>query len=140
MAQTEKERTLLEALNYAHLHELPAEWNKKDHWIKAIGLTNRSSGLQSYAILRMDGSGNYHAVKDFRFDGLRSIVAIYPYIYVDSQFLPKFTQKQTDEKHEYIAKISGKSIEEVKNLSAKEQKAIMAEYAIKMQLASEPPK
>lgn len=138
MTQTEKERTLLEALNYAHLHELPAEWNKKDPWIKAIALTNRSSGLQSYAILRTNGSDGYHAVKDFRFDGLRSIVAIYPYIYVDAQFLPKFTLKQINEKHEYIAKISGKTIEEVKALSAKEQKTIMVEYAIKMQLANEP--
>lgn len=137
--KNQKESTLKEALNYAHLHELPAKWDNKALWIKAIGLVTRMNGrVQSYVILRREASGRYFTVKDFSLDAIRSIDEIYPYIYIDSQFLPKFTTQQADEKHEYIARISGKSIEEVKNLSAKRQKEIMVDYAMKIQLNSEP--
>ncbi len=137
--KNQKEETLIQALNYAHLHELPDKWDNKSLWIKAIGLvTRRNGGVQSYVILRREADGRICTIKDFSLDAIRSIDEVYPYIYIDSQFLPKFTTQQRDEKHEYIARISGKSIEEVKNMSAKQQKEIMVGYAMKIQLNNEP--
>lgn len=132
------ETSLNEALNYARLHKLPDEWDGKTPFVKAIGLVSRSSGIQSYVILRMDGSGKQFVVKDWGIDAVKRIDTVYPYIYVDSQFMPRFTPGHEEDRYEYIARISNKSVDEVRQMTPQQQVAIMRDYAIKKQLRKEP--
>lgn len=132
------EQSLNEALNYARLHKLPDEWNGTDHFVKAIALVSRSSGQQSYVIVRMDGEGKQLVVKDFGMDAIRRIDKVYPYLFVDSQYMPRFSSGHEEDRYEYIARISNKSIDEVREMTPQQQVAAMRAYAIQKQLNNEP--
>lgn len=132
------EQSLNEALNYARLHKLPDEWNGTDHFVKAIALVSRSSGHQSYVIIRMNGDGQQIVVKDFGMDSIRRIDKVYPYLFVDSQYMPRFSQGQEEDRYEYIARIAKKSVEEVRQMTPQQQVAAMRAYAIQKQLDNEP--
>ena len=99
MIKNIKERTLVEALSFCGVRELPEEFKGKEVWIKAIGLVSKVDGSQSYVYLERGELGASNIKKDFgTLSPIVKIDKIYPYLYLSEDEVPKFSKENKGEK------------------------------------------
>lgn len=115
--------SLLKALSYCSLRELPEEDKGEDIWIKALALVTKYDGNDYFVNLEKDPITLTNRVK-VDFGPSSAIVkykAIYPYLYLSAEYMPKGNMKK-DEKVAYLSKFfpnmdfTGKTVKELDNL------------------------
>ena len=103
MIKNIKERTLVEALSFCGVRELPEELKGKEVWIKAIGLVSKVDGSQSYVYLERGELGASNIKKDFgTLSPIVKIDKIYPYLYLSEDEVPKFSKEEKGEKTSWL--------------------------------------
>ena len=103
MIKNIKERTLVEALSFCGVRELPEEFKGKEVWIKAIGLVSKVDGGQSYVYLERGELGASNIKKDFgTLSPIVKIDKIYPYLYLSEDEVPKFSKENKGEKTSWL--------------------------------------
>lgn len=103
MIKNIKERTLVEALSFCGVRELPEEFKGKEVWIKAIGLVSKVDGSQSYVYLERGKLGASNIKKDFgTLSPIVKIDKIYPYLYLSEDEVPKFSKENKGEKTSWL--------------------------------------
>ena len=130
-----KNETLLEALSYCGVRELPEELKGKEVWIKAIGLVTKKNGSQSYVAIVRDSFGEKKIVKDFGYlSPVSKIEKIYPYLYLSEDDVPKFKNGSKEDRIAWLIERDYKE-EELKELTIKKLDKIIIEESVKVVLA-----
>ena len=91
----EETNTLQEALSFARLRELPKKYDPGLGltWILAVAYVRKKNLMRSYAIVEQRADGLIQYKKTFgSVSQLDSLLAIYPYMYVDGEALAKATR------------------------------------------------
>lgn len=96
--------SLIKALSYCSLRELPEKDNGEDVWIKALALVTKSDGNDYYVNVEKDAETLVNRVKkDFGPTGaIVKYKEIYPYLYLSSEYMPKFSDKSKETKVKYL--------------------------------------
>lgn len=99
--------SLIKALSYCSLRELPSKENGEDVWIKALALVTKTDGCDYFIAIEKDPKTLSNRVKkDFGETGsIAEYKGIYPYLYLSSEYMPKFHDKTKDSRIEYLTGI-----------------------------------
>lgn len=87
------EKSLVTALNWARVTELPKVDDGEHIWVRAIGLTTRKTGQKSYVGVIRGRDGSPRIVADFcpTLQTIHSLDEVYPFLYLDESQIPKFS-------------------------------------------------
>lgn len=100
--------SLIKALSYCSLRELPELDNGEDVWIKALALVTKTNGCDYFVDIEKDYKTLTNRVKkDFGDTG--AIVAyksIHPYLYLSSEYMPKFHDKTKEARIKYLTDVN----------------------------------
>lgn len=100
-----KEQSLISALRYARLREMPLKDEGKNVWIMAIVAVTKTDGTKNYAIADKDKEGKIRIFKDFgNVCSVFSIDEIYPFAFLSVEYMPVFTTQKKDERIEWLYK------------------------------------
>lgn len=89
------DESLIDALSYCGLRDLPEPWDKENVWIKALVKLVKSDGVEYYAYVEKTPNNEERIKKVF--GGVASIVKIleyYPFSYLRAEFMPQFEDKR----------------------------------------------
>lgn len=101
---TTKESNLYAALNWASLAELPPEYDGENIYIDSLALVSKRDGTKSYVAMTKDDNGNDKIIKDFgTVSQIVKVEKIYPYIYLDSSFLPNFESNRKEPRIKWLS-------------------------------------
>lgn len=99
------EKSLIDALSYCDLRELPQEDTKEYVWLKALALASKMDGTKSYILIDKDVDGGYKIKKDFgSVSAIKSVDKIYPFAMLDASYMPAFKTKTKEERIEWLKK------------------------------------
>jgi hypothetical protein len=130
----EKE-SLMQCLSWCALRELPQKYDGKNVYIKAVAKVKKADGSVGYMAIQKDKNGADKYIKDFgSVSVIREIMEIYPYLYLDAQYMPKF---KTQKKEERIAMLSRLYNKDFSNMSLKELDKEVLNHAIQMHLQAD---
>ena len=132
---TELERKEMEALEYAEVPNLPAEYTGGAIWVKAIAKITTMTNSQSYAIVVNDSGDKPSVVRVFDTQGIASIDHIYPFSFLDGAALAPL--KNADDLKELISRAYGIPQSEVNRLGKKELTKLFVRFAVRKQLKDE---
>lgn len=99
--------SLIKALSYCSLRELPKLDSGEDVWIKALALVTKTDGSHCYVAIDKDPKTLKNRVKK-DFGGTGAIVKyeeVYPYLYLSQEYMPKFHDKTKEARVKYLASI-----------------------------------
>lgn len=99
--------SLIKALSYCSLRELPEVDSGEHAWIKALALVTKSDGSNCYVAIEKDPKTLKNRVKK-DFGGTGAIVEyneFYPYLYLSQDYMPEFHDKTKDARIKYLASI-----------------------------------
>lgn len=135
--RTKKEATsLLECLAWCSVRQLPAEWDKKNVYIKAIAKVMKSDGSISYVALKKDKNGNDKIMADFgSISIIRQIISVYPYLYLDAMYMPTFKGNSKQDKIAYLT--THNNAVDYSEMSTKELDKAIINVAIQKQIKAE---
>ena len=137
MAKNIERESLVSALAYCSLRDLPKEDSGEEVWIYAIAKVEKSDGSTSYALVEKSDNGGNRFLKDFgNISSIRKVVSFHPYSFLKSAYLPKFKTEKKDERVDYLMKKLGNS-EDFSKYSKKELDVIILKMAIKTQKTKE---
>jgi hypothetical protein len=98
------DRSLVDALSWASLRELPEKDNGENIYILALALVTKRDGSKSYVATRKTMDGKDKVVKVF---GSTSIIVkieeVYPYLLLDGNYLPTFEGKKREERIKWLS-------------------------------------
>lgn len=100
--------SLIKALSYCSLRELPKLDNGEDVWIKALALVTKTDGCDYFVALEKDAKTLVNRVKK-DFGGTGAIVEYketYPYLYLSSEYMPKFHDKTKETRVKYLTGVN----------------------------------
>lgn len=125
--------SLLKALSYYSLRELPPEDTGEDVWIKALALATKYDGNDYFVGIEKDPLTLANRVKkDFGpTSAIVRIKSIYPYLYLSAEYMPRSGMNK-DAKVEYLTKFGIK--EDLTKKTVKELDNLIIGTAIKLQL------
>lgn len=129
--------SLLAALSYYSLPDIPEPDNGTDVWIRALALVTKYDGCDYFVCVekKWDTLTN-RVVKDFGVGGaIREYKEIYPFIYLESGYMPNRLDKTKESRINYLATID--RTRSFDGLSIKELDNLIIGYAIKAQLNAE---
>lgn len=96
-------KSLIDALSWASLRELPKKDNGENIWIRALALVSKRDGSKSYVALVKGKNGEDRMVKDFgSVSQVVSFDEIYAYEYLDSSYIPSFESKKKEDKIKWL--------------------------------------
>lgn len=126
--------SLIEALQYCSVRELPKEDTGEHVYIKAIGLAAKRDGTRGYVSIVKDIDGNDEIEKDFGTTAtIVKIEKVYPVVYLDGSYMPNFGSKRSKEEKINWLKVT-RPERDYEKMSARElDKAVLAE-AIQLHL------
>lgn len=134
MAKNIKDETLVDALSFCGVKELPEELKGKEVWIKAIALVTKRDGGQSYVAVERDSDGGKKIVRDFgSLSPVAKIEKLYPYMYLSENDVPKFAKDAKDEKIAWLEERDYKK-EELEGLTPKGLDKIIINECVKVAL------
>ena len=137
MAKNIERESLVSALAYCSLRDLPEIDNGEEVWIYAVAKVEKADGSTSYALVEKDDNGEDRILKDFgSISSIRSIVSYHPYVFLKPSYLPKFKSEKKEERVEYLNKRLSDGRDFAK-LSKKELDVIILNLAIKNQKSKE---
>lgn len=128
------EKSLIDALSWAGIRELPNTNDSECFYIKALALVSKRDGSSSYVALRKNEKGEDAIVKDFgTVSPIVEVKETYPYLYLDASFVPEFSTKKKEERIKWlsIANPNGKGYED---MSLKELNLAIINVAMQKQL------
>lgn len=131
------EESLIDALSYCGLRDLPEPWDKENIWVKALVRLVKSDGIEYYALVEKNGNGEDCIKKVF--GGVASIVKIleyYPFSYLKAEFMPYFEDKK-DKKARVEYLLKNNRAGDFSKYTLKELNREIVNGAIRRQLASE---
>ena len=129
-----QKKSLVDALSYCSLRELPQEDNNEFVWLRAIGLAAKSDGLSTYVLLEKNEDNEVKVIKDFgSVSTIRKITKVYPFLFLDSKYMPIFKTKTRDERLAWYQR-NGVNIDELEGLSVKELDKMVIRHAVKIAL------
>lgn len=86
--------SLVRALSFCGLREVPEEWDKENVYLRALALVSKSDGSESYVLVAKDGRGNDKVVKDFgNVCAINATISVHPFFFLDTRWLPEFKPK-----------------------------------------------
>jgi hypothetical protein len=98
-----KEKSLLDALSFCDLRQLPEEDKKEFIWVRALGLVEKVNGTSNYVVLRANSVTDYSIIKDFGSTAaIVRVTSVYPYEFLDSKFLPDFKGAKKEERINWL--------------------------------------
>lgn len=99
--------SLIKALSYCSLRDLPGLDCGEDVWIKALALVTKTDGSNCYVAVEKDPKTlNNRVKKDFGSTGaIVEYNAFYPYLYLSQEYMPKFHDKTKDARVKYLSSI-----------------------------------
>lgn len=104
MAKDILRESLINALSWASLRELPPKDNGENIWIKALALVSKRDGSKAYVALTKGKNGEERLIKDFgSVSQIANIEEIFPYVYLDSSYLPTFEAKKKEDKIKWLS-------------------------------------
>lgn len=126
--------SLINALSYCSLRELPEADNGEDVWIKALALVTKTNGCDYFVAIEKDPKTLANRVKkDFGDTGaIVEYKAIYPYLYLSSEYMPKLLDKTKEARVKYLTEMYPEG--NWAKYSLKELNDIVLGTAIKAQL------
>ena len=137
MAKNIERESLVSALAYCSLRDLPEIDNGEEVWIYAVAKVEKVDGSTSYALVEKDDNGEDRILKDFgSISSIRSIVSYHPYVFLKPAYLPKFKGEKKEERIEYLNKKLSDGRDFAK-MSKKELDVIILNLAIKNQKSKE---
>lgn len=96
-------KSLIDALSWSSLRELPKKDNGENIWIRALALASKRDGSKSYVALVKGKNGEDRMVKDFgTVSQVVTIDEIYAYEYLDSSYIPSFESKKKEDKIKWL--------------------------------------
>ena len=96
--------SLINALGWASLRALPEKDNGENIWLRALALVSKRDGSKGYVALVKGKNGDDRIIKDF--GSIAPIVSIeetYPYVYLDSNYLPSFESKKREDRIKWLS-------------------------------------
>lgn len=137
MAKNIERESLVSALAYCSLRDLPEIDNGEEVWIYAVAKVEKADGSTSYALVEKDDNGEDRILKDFgAISAIRSVVSYHPYVFLKPAYLPKFKSEKKEERVEYLNKKLSDGRDFAK-MSKKELDVIILNLAIKNQKSKE---
>lgn len=131
------EESLIDALSYCGLRDLPEPWDRENIWVKTLAKLVKSDGVEYYAYVEKNNEGEDSIKKVF--GGVASIVKVleyYPFSYLKAEFVPVFEDKKDKQARiDYLQKNSYNTDYSKYSLKALNREIING--AIRRQLASE---
>lgn len=100
--------SLIKALSYCSLRELPDLDRGEDVWIKALALVTKTDGSHCYVAVEKDPNTLKNRVKK-DFGGTGAIVEyneFYPYLYLSQEYMPKFHDKTKEARIKYLTSVN----------------------------------
>lgn len=129
-----KEKSLIDALSFCALRTLPTEDNDEYVWLRAIALVAKSDGLQSYVLIEKNENDEMKVIKDFGdVTAIRKILSVYPYLFLDSHYIPVFKTKTKEERLAWFNRV-GVDTTQLEDLSVKELNKLILRYSKKKAL------
>ena len=97
--------SLIKALSYCSLRELPEVDSGEDVWIKALALATKTDGRDYFIAIEKDPNTLANRVKkDFGDTGaIVKYKEVYPYLYLSSEYMPRFQDKTKDARIKYLS-------------------------------------
>lgn len=130
------EKSLIDALSYCDLRDLPKKDDKEFVWLKSIALVSKSDGTKSYVLVIKDENGNPRIVKDFgTVSAIRQVIEYYPFCLLDASFMPTFKTRAKDERIAWLERMNEKG--NFSEMSAKELDRKVLNVVIQQVLNSE---
>lgn len=134
MAKDMLRESLINALSWASLRELPPKDDGENIWIKALALVSKRDGSKAYVALMKGKSGEDRLVKDFgSVSQVMKIEEVYAYSYLDSSYLPQFDSKKREEKVKWLS-LQRPDVD-YESMTAKELNKAILHVAMQNQLA-----
>ena len=133
------DKSLLDALCWTGLRELPEPDDKEHVWIKALAIVRKSDGTQGYVYMEKDKKTLENKIlKEFgTISTIRTIEEIYPFSYLKDTYVPKFKTAKKNERIAYLSKYDKKSESEYAEMSLKELDKEVMRRAVVKQLEKE---
>lgn len=137
MAKDVTRESLVSAMAYCSLRDLPPEDTGEDVWISAIAKVMKADGSVSYALVEKDDNGENKYVKDFGgISIIRTVLSYHPFVFLKGAYVPKFKTAKKEERVAYLNKYYGNK-EEWEKFTTKELDAKIVNLAIKNQKEKE---
>jgi predicted aldo/keto reductase-like oxidoreductase len=134
MATKKEQETLIDALSFYGLRDLPDEDTKEHLWIRALGKVQKADGTISYVGMSRNDKLEEVISKDFgSISVIRKIIAVYPFEFLDSSYLPKFKTKSKEERIKHL-KYEGVNAN-FDDMSLKDLDKLVYHQAMKTQLS-----
>ena len=127
------DRSLIDALSYCHLRELPQEASKYDGiWIRAIARVTKADTTKSYVLMDKEANGSHRIIKDFgTISNIVNVRSIHPFQFVSEDSLPRFKGSNKQERIDWLTnngvKIDGE-------LTLKQLNNIVVNFVIQQEL------
>ena len=100
-----KQQSLISAMSYCGVRDLPKEWDKENVYLRALALVRKNDGTESYALLQKGADGKDAIIKDFGTVSLISeIISVHPFYFLDSKWMPFFKTRSKDERLTWLSR------------------------------------
>lgn len=134
MAKDILRESLIDALSWASLRELPEKDNGENIWIRALALVSKRDGSKAYVALVKGKNGEGRIIRDFgSVSMIVKIEEIYAFEYLDSSYLPTFDSKKKEDKIKWLS--MQRPEVNYEEMSAKELNKAILHVAMQNQLA-----
>jgi hypothetical protein len=134
MAKDILRESLIDALSWASLRELPEKDNGENIWIRALALVSKRDGSKAYVALVKGKNGEDRIIRDFgSVSMIVKIEEIYAFEYLDSSYLPTFDSKKKEDKIKWLS--MQRPEVNYEEMSAKELNKAILHVAMQNQLA-----
>ena len=102
-----EEKSLVSAIAYCSLRELPEKDNGEDIWVEALAKVKKADGTQNFVYVRKNKDGENVIAKDFgSISIIREIIEYYPFNYLKPKFIPTFKANKKEDRLYYLQKIN----------------------------------
>jgi hypothetical protein len=134
MAKDILRESLIDALSWASLRELPEKDNGENIWIRALALVSKRDGSKAYVALVKGKNGEDRIIRDFgSVSMIVKIEEVYAFEYLDSSYLPTFDSKKKEDKIKWLS--MQRPEVNYEEMSAKELNKAILHVAMQNQLA-----
>jgi hypothetical protein len=128
------DKSLIDALAWAGVRELPEVYDGENIYIKALALVAKRDGTTSYVATCKDILGVDKIVKDFgTIAQIVKTLEVRPYMYLDASFVPEFTTKKKEDRIKWL-EIAAPNMKNLDAMSFKELNTAIINIAIQKQI------
>lgn len=137
MAKDIERESLVSALSFCSLRDIPPVDTGEDVWISAVAKVLKVDGSTSYALVEKDDKGGNRIIKDFgSVSAIRKVESYHPFSFLKAAYVPKFKTPKKEERIAYLNKYYGDK-EDWNKFTTKELDAKILTLAIKNQKEKE---